>query len=92
MSTDEERYEAFARMDMPLLAGHYAKRIGKKSGNSPASVGVFGGGGKGGRPSINPNTNEGAEALAMAQQQFNNDGRYGYYNNQGRYVGFLKML
>ena len=47
------------------------------------------GGGKGGRPDINPNTNEGAEALAMAQQQFNNDGSYGYYNNQGRYVPFL---
>ena len=25
----------------------------------------------------------------MAQQQFNNDGSYGYYNNQGRYVPFI---
>jgi hypothetical protein len=26
----------------------------------------------------------------MAQAQFNNDGNYGYYNNEGRYVSFME--
>ena len=52
---------------------------GRNAGAQP--VARSGGGGKGGRPDINPNTNEGAEALAMAQAQFNNDGSFGYYND-----------
>jgi len=63
---------------------------GRNVGAQAVPVARSGGGGKGGRPDINPNTNEGAEALAMAQQKFNNDGSYGYYNNEGRYVGFLE--
>ena len=64
---------------------------GRNIGASAAQpVSRSGGGGKGGRPDINPNTNEGSEALAMAQAQFNNDGNYGYYNNQGQYVGFME--
>ena len=64
---------------------------GRNIGASAAQpVSRSGGGGKGGRPDINPNTNEGSEALAMAQAKFNNDGNYGYYNNQGQYVGFME--
>lgn len=63
---------------------------GRNVGAQAQPVARSGGGGKGGRPDIDPNTNEGAEALAMAQAKFNNDGSYGYYNNQGRYVGFLE--
>lgn len=93
MATNEEKYETFKRMDMPLLANHHKKlmdRENRASGRSsgPTAVAGSGRGGKGARPDINPNTNEGSEALAMAQQQFNNDGSYGYYNNQGRYVPF----
>lgn len=92
MSTNEERRKAMELADMPILADHYQKLSDaeNRSSGSPTAVNRSGGGGKGGRPDINPNTNEGAEALAMAQTQFNNDGRYGYYNNQGRYVGFLE--
>ncbi|BAQ90093.1 hypothetical protein [uncultured Mediterranean phage uvMED] len=64
---------------------------GRNIGASAAQpVSRSGGGGKGGRPDINPNTNEGSEALAMAQAKFNNDGNYGYYNNEGRYISFME--
>ncbi len=92
MSVNEERRKAMELADMPLLAEHYQKLSDaeNRSSGSPTAVNNSGGGGKGGRPDINPNTNEGSEALAMAQAKFNNDGSYGYYNNQGQYVGFME--
>ena len=89
MSQNEERMKAMELADMPLLADHYRKLSDRENSGGATAMATSGGGGKGGRPDINPNTNEGAEALAMAQQQFNNDGSYGYYNNQGRYVPFI---
>lgn len=49
-----------------------------------------GGGGKGGRPDIDVRGESGQEHLAEMQAKFNNDGSFGYYNNEGRYVGFLE--
>ena len=88
MSQNEERMKAMQLADMPLLADHYRNLSDRENAGGSTAIATSGGGGKGGRPDINPNTNEGAEALAMAQQQFNNDGSYGYYNNQGKYVPF----
>ena len=95
MATNQEKYETFKRMDMPLLAKHHKmlmdrenRASGGGSSGGPSAVTRSGGGGKGGKPSIDANTNEGAEALAMAQKQFNNDNSYGYYNNSGKYVPF----
>ena len=82
--TDEEKYETFKRMDMPLLADHYAKRINRNSGGGPSAVTRSGGGGKGGKPAIDPRT-DANQAIIQASQ---NDNSYGYYTNMGRYVPF----
>jgi hypothetical protein len=84
MATDEEKYETFKRMDMPLLADHYAKKINRNSGGGPSAVMSSGGGGKGGKPSIDPRTDANQAIIQKSQ----NDGGYGYYTNMGRYVPF----
>ena len=89
MATNEEKYETFKRMDMPLLADHHKKlmdRENRASGRSsgPTAVAGSGRGGKGAKPSIDPRTEANQKIIANSQ----NDGSYGYYTNMGRYVPF----
>ena len=84
MATNEEKYETFKRMDMPLLANHYKKQMDRDSGGGPSAGVQSGGGGKGGRPSIDPRTDANQAIIQKSQ----NDNRYGYYTNMGRYVPF----
>lgn len=88
MATDEEKYETFKRMDMPLLADHYAKKINRSSGGGPSAVTRSGGGGKGGKPDIDVRGASGQQHLKEMQAKFNDDNSYGYYNNVGQYVPF----
>lgn len=58
---------------------------GRNAGAAAAQpVARSGGGGKGGRPSIDPRT-DANQAIIQASQ---NDNSYGYYTNMGRYVPF----
>ena len=84
MATNEEKYETFKRMDMPLLANHYKKQMDRDRGGGPSAGVQSGGGGKGGRPSIDPRTEANQKIIRDSQ----NDGGYGYYTNMGRYVPF----
>jgi len=57
---------------------------GRNAGAVAQPVARSGGGGKGGKPSIDPRT-DANQAIIQASQ---NDNSYGYYTNMGRYVPF----
>lgn len=84
MASNEEKFETFKRMDMPLLANHYKKQMDRDSSGGPSAGVQSGGGGKGGRPSIDPRTDANQAIIQKSQ----NDNSYGYYTNMGRYVPF----
>jgi hypothetical protein len=88
MSQNEERMKAMQLADMPLLADHYQKLSDRENSGGATAMATSGGGGKGGRPDIDVRGESGQQHLAEMQAKFNNDGSYGYYNNQGGYVPF----
>ena len=74
--------------DSDVAKKHYA--ILEAHSGGPSAVNNSGGSGsKGGsKPSYDPQTE--ADLLERAQAKYNTDNRYGYYNNQGQYVGFMQ--
>lgn len=74
--------------DSDVAKKHYAI-VASHSGGPSAVQNSGGSGSKGGsKPSYDPQTE--ADLLQRAQAKYNTDDMYGYYNNQGQYVGFLQ--
>lgn len=62
---------------------------GPVSGAKPKAQSVLGGGGKGGKKSYDLTDPKQRENFLEARAKYNNDGNFGYYNDQGRWVGAL---
>ena len=74
---------------LPARGGGGSGGSGPVSGATPKAQSVLGGGGKGGKKAYDLTDPKQRENFLEARAKYNNDGNFGYYNDQGRWVGAL---